>query len=163
MGTVSQARQLLKLPLQITSHFQVLFCATAPKDVYQNCFHCYCLKNHIFSKKRHLCICVSKVTSFGIMLISSGNVFGSAINPWRLLECSFLCSSVIHRYIHTHNTYRRIHTHEHFSNSLRQQKKSESMLRFLIRLYSFLFLYFYSTSLLCWPLGTRVPVLLWTL
>lgn len=41
-----------KLPLQITSHFQVLFCATAPKDIYQNCFHCYCLKNHIFSKKK---------------------------------------------------------------------------------------------------------------
>lgn len=74
-----------KFPLQITSHFQVLFCATASEDIYQNSFHCYCLKNHIFSEKRHLCICVSKVTRFGIMLISSGNIFGSAINPWRLL------------------------------------------------------------------------------
>lgn len=40
-----------KLPLQITSHFQVLLCATASKGIYLNCFHCYCLKNHIFSKK----------------------------------------------------------------------------------------------------------------
>lgn len=46
-----------KLPLQMTSHFSVLFCATASKDIHQNCFHCYSLKNHIFSKKPPLSLC----------------------------------------------------------------------------------------------------------
>ena len=31
--------------------FQIMFYATASKNIHQNCFHCYCLRNHIFSKK----------------------------------------------------------------------------------------------------------------
>lgn len=92
------------LPSQITSHFHVLFCATASKDIYQNCFHCYCLKNHIFSKKLNLCICISKVTRYRIMLISSWTIFGSVINPWRLCQCFFICDflSLSHTHIHTY-------------------------------------------------------------
>lgn len=132
---------------------------------------CNCLQRHIskllplllsekphFQQKANLCICSSKVTGYSIMLISSGNIFGSTINPWRLLKCFLFCSSVVHICTHTHK-----HTYAHFPNSLSQHQKSGAILQFITSLSSFLSLFFYFTSLPWWPLGTRVPVLLWPL
>lgn len=111
---------------------------------------CNCLQRHIskllplllsekphFQQKANLCICSSKVTGYSIMLISSGNIFGSTINPWRLLKCFLFCSSVVHICTHTHK-----HTYAHFPNSLSQHQKSGAILQFITSLSSFLSLFF---------------------
>lgn len=118
---------------------------------------CNCLQRHIskllplllsekphFQQKANLCICSSKVTGYSIMLISSGNIFGSTINPWRLLKCFLFCSSVVHICTHTHK-----HTYAHFPNSLSQHQKSGAILQFITSLSSFLSLFlFYKPALM---------------
>lgn len=60
--------------------FQILCVQLPPKICIKIASIVTSAKPH-FQQKANLCVCVSKVTRYGIVLISSGNIFESAINP----------------------------------------------------------------------------------